>query len=73
MFGKVIKGMEVVKKLELVGTAQGEPTKPVKIVDCGETSDTMSQAAAKKEKGNFRKFFPHSITLFFWHLIFFHD
>merc|ERR1712046_119527 len=36
VFGKVIEGMEVVKKVEAVGSQGGETSKEVKIVDCGE-------------------------------------
>lgn len=36
VFGQVIEGMDVVKKMEAVGSAQGETCKPVKIVDCGQ-------------------------------------
>ncbi|OWM75209.1 hypothetical protein CDL15_Pgr023730 [Punica granatum] len=51
VFGKVVKGMEVVKKMEQVGTGDGKPMRPVKIVDCGETSETKIQAPAREEKG----------------------
>ncbi|KAK4766108.1 hypothetical protein SAY87_007750 [Trapa incisa] len=51
VFGKVLKGMEVVKKMELVGTNDGKPIRPVKIVDCGETSKTTIQAAMQEDKG----------------------
>lgn len=43
--------MEVVKKMEQVGTGDGEPICPVKIVDCGETSETKIQAASQDDKG----------------------
>ena len=36
VFGKVIEGMDVVKKIEAVGTASGKPTKRVVIEDSGE-------------------------------------
>ncbi|KAH0791586.1 Peptidyl-prolyl cis-trans isomerase CYP19-4 [Histomonas meleagridis] len=36
VFGKVIKGMDVVKAIEAVGTGSGTPTKTVIIADCGE-------------------------------------
>lgn len=45
-----MRGMEVVKKLEQVGSADGKPLQPVKIVDCGETSERRIQDAAVEEK-----------------------
>jgi len=36
VFGHVISGLDVVKKMEKVGTASGKPSKKVKISDCGE-------------------------------------
>merc|ERR1719493_553369 len=35
VFGKVIEGMDVVKKIEAVGSRSGATSEPVKIVDCG--------------------------------------
>lgn len=37
--------MDVVKKIEQVGTGDGKPIHPVKIVDCGETSENKIQGA----------------------------
>ncbi|XP_065861070.1 peptidyl-prolyl cis-trans isomerase CYP63 [Euphorbia lathyris] len=51
VFGKVIKGMDVVKKIEQVGTADGKPIHPVKIVDCGETSESKLPDAVGKDAG----------------------
>ncbi|CAG7905107.1 unnamed protein product [Brassica rapa] len=51
VFGKVVKGMEVVKKMELVGTSDGKPTSNVKIIDCGEVSQLKGEDAAEKDKG----------------------
>ena len=51
VFGKVMKGMDVLKKIELVGTLDGKPTQPVKISDCGETSESKIQDAVGKAKG----------------------
>ncbi|XWS76338.1 hypothetical protein CRYUN_Cryun01aG0167400 [Craigia yunnanensis] len=55
VFGKVMKGMDVLKKIELVGTVDGKPTQPVKISDCGETSESKIQDAVEKAKGKGKK------------------
>lgn len=57
VFGKVVKGMEVVKKMELVGTSDGKPTSNVKIIDCGEMSQLKAQDAAEKDRGTKVNFF----------------
>jgi peptidylprolyl isomerase len=36
VFGKVLEGMDVVKKIEAAGTSSGRPKKPVVIADSGE-------------------------------------
>ncbi|KAI9137502.1 putative peptidyl-prolyl cis-trans isomerase E [Paraphysoderma sedebokerense] len=36
VFGSVVNGMDVVRKIERVGTESGKPTQKVTIVDCGE-------------------------------------
>ena len=36
VFGKVIEGMDVVEKMEAMGTQSGKPKKPVVIADCGQ-------------------------------------
>mmetsp|Transcript_60240 Transcript_60240/g.178944 ORF Transcript_60240/g.178944 Transcript_60240/m.178944 type:complete len:183 (-) Transcript_60240:364-912(-) len=38
VFGKVVKGMDVVKSIEAVGSQGGETSKKVMIADCGELS-----------------------------------
>ncbi|KAL8170294.1 hypothetical protein V2J09_022098 [Rumex salicifolius] len=55
VFGKLVTGMDVLKKIEQVGTGNGQPTEPVKIVDCGEVSDTKSQSEIKLKKGDKKK------------------
>ena len=36
VFGRVVDGMDVVKKMEAVGSRGGTPSAPVKIVECGQ-------------------------------------
>ena len=36
VFGRVVDGMDVVKKMEAVGSRSGTPSAPVKIVECGQ-------------------------------------
>ncbi|KAH6812413.1 Cyclophilin-like peptidyl-prolyl cis-trans isomerase family protein [Perilla frutescens var. frutescens] len=52
VFGKVVSGMSIVKKMEQLGTADGRPNGLVKIVDCGEKSNVKTQNSdvAEKEK-----------------------
>merc|ERR1712216_1106091 len=38
VFGSVIKGMDVVKAVEAVGSGSGKPSQPVTIADCGQLS-----------------------------------
>ncbi|GFH30734.1 peptidyl-prolyl cis-trans isomerase [Haematococcus lacustris] len=40
VFGKVIEGMDVVMKVEALGTGSGKPSKKVTIADSGELSTT---------------------------------
>ncbi|GMI69342.1 hypothetical protein HRI_000603500 [Hibiscus trionum] len=55
VFGKVIKGMYVLKKIEQVGTGDGKPAQPVKISDSGEYSESKLQDAVGKAKGKGKK------------------
>lgn len=55
VFGKVVNGLDILKKIEQVGTSDGKPTQPVKIIDCGEVSETKIQHTVEKEKGKRRK------------------
>lgn len=52
VFGKVVKGMDVIKKIEQVGTSDGKPSGIVKIVDCGETSNSKVHDGVVAQKGN---------------------
>lgn len=36
VFGKVTNGMDIVRKVEYMGTELGKPKQEIKIVDCGE-------------------------------------
>lgn len=38
VFGNVVDGMEVVRRMEACGTAAGKPTKVIKIENCGQLS-----------------------------------
>ena len=38
VFGKVVKGMEVVRAIERVGSQSGKTSQPVVIADCGQLS-----------------------------------
>ncbi|TXG63727.1 hypothetical protein EZV62_010721 [Acer yangbiense] len=53
VFGKVVKGLDIVKKIEQVGTMDGKAAQPVKVVDCGEVSESKIQdgkGIGKKKK-----------------------
>ncbi|GAA0165726.1 chaperone [Lithospermum erythrorhizon] len=39
VFGKVVKGMDIVKKMEEIGTDDGKTSSSVKVLDCGEISE----------------------------------
>lgn len=51
VFGKVVSGLDLLKKIELAGSPDGKPVRPVRIVDCGETSEAKNQPKITKEKG----------------------
>ncbi|KAJ0110393.1 hypothetical protein Patl1_03283 [Pistacia atlantica] len=56
VFGKVVKGLDIVKKIEQVGTADGKTAQRVKIIDCGEFSESKIQDGKEKaEKKKSRK------------------
>ncbi|KAF8732128.1 hypothetical protein HU200_016093 [Digitaria exilis] len=50
VFGKVASGIALLKKLEAVGTEEGNPSRQVKIVDCGEVSNINSEDQLQGEK-----------------------
>ncbi|KAK9140086.1 hypothetical protein Scep_009767 [Stephania cephalantha] len=60
VFGKVVKGIDVVRQIEQVGSASGKPVCIVKIVNCGEASEGITndeiEKGTKKVK-NSRKIF----------------
>jgi len=42
VFGEVLQGMDLVRKIEAVGTSSGTPTKTVKISDSGEITEPLT-------------------------------
>ncbi|XP_074561466.1 LOW QUALITY PROTEIN: peptidyl-prolyl cis-trans isomerase CYP63-like [Curcuma longa] len=55
VFGKVLNGSTLLKKIERAGSEKGKPLYMVKIVDCGEASVGKTQVAPRKEKEKLRK------------------
>ncbi|XP_019188637.1 PREDICTED: peptidyl-prolyl cis-trans isomerase CYP63 isoform X2 [Ipomoea nil] len=55
VFGKVVKGMDILKKMEQVGTADGKTSELVKIVDCGETSESKTNGKTGDDKAKKKK------------------
>ncbi|XP_057966230.1 peptidyl-prolyl cis-trans isomerase CYP63-like isoform X2 [Malania oleifera] len=55
VFGKVVQGMEIVKKMEQVGTKDGKPDGIVNIVDCGEASQSKAHNVFGAQRGKRRK------------------
>ncbi|XP_071723111.1 peptidyl-prolyl cis-trans isomerase CYP63 [Rutidosis leptorrhynchoides] len=55
VFGMVVRGMDIVRKIEQVGTSNGQVTGTVKIVDCGESSDSGNQDVSEKKKDKKKK------------------
>lgn len=43
VFGEVLEGMDLVYKIEAVGSPSGSPTKPVVIVKSGELNMTQTE------------------------------
>jgi len=50
VFGKVIEGMDIVKKIESVGSSSGKTSKPVVIVDSGELEIPTPEKPAESPK-----------------------
>ncbi|OWM75187.1 hypothetical protein CDL15_Pgr017430 [Punica granatum] len=44
VFGKLVRGHEVLKRIENVGDKEGKPTVTVKIINCGELSEDKKKA-----------------------------
>ncbi|CAA0832146.1 Peptidyl-prolyl cis-trans isomerase CYP63 [Striga hermonthica] len=55
VFGKVVNGMDVIKKMEQLGSSGGKPSGFVKIVDCGEMSKTDAQNAVEVDEEKKKK------------------
>ncbi|CAN1131852.1 Peptidyl-prolyl cis-trans isomerase CYP63 [Linum perenne] len=53
VFGKVVKGLDILKKIEQAGTTKGDPLQSVRIADSGETSE--SNHAGGKDTGKEKK------------------
>ena len=45
VFGEVLEGMDIVKRIEAVGSQSGKPSKEVVIADCGELSTESAPAS----------------------------
>ncbi|XP_008802285.2 peptidyl-prolyl cis-trans isomerase CYP63 isoform X2 [Phoenix dactylifera] len=52
VFGKVVSGMSLLKKIEQAGSDKGKPICTVRIVNCGEASDNKTQTALGTTKEN---------------------
>lgn len=53
MFGKVVEGMAVVKRMEVVGSRSGKPSRKVVIADCGQLASrlqTLMKLKSEKEE-----------------------
>lgn len=51
VFGKVVNGMSLLKKLEQIGSENGKPSCPVKVVDCGEVPvESVNEVKAERGK-----------------------
>nr|GEY59623.1 peptidyl-prolyl cis-trans isomerase CYP63 isoform X1 [Tanacetum cinerariifolium] len=50
VFGKVVEGIEILKKIEQLGTSDGNPAGLVRIADCGEISEDKKKNVLESEK-----------------------
>eukprot|EP00937_MAST-01D_sp_MAST-1D-sp2_P008257 g8257.t1 len=50
VFGSVVKGMDIVRKIERVGSGSGRPSRPVTIVDCGELGGAAQQEKQQQKQ-----------------------
>ncbi|GKC29732.1 peptidyl-prolyl cis-trans isomerase CYP63 isoform X1 [Tanacetum coccineum] len=51
VFGKVVDGIEIIKKIEQLGTSDGKPSGLVRITDCGEISEDKKKNTLESKKG----------------------
>jgi hypothetical protein len=51
VFGRVLSGLEVVKKVELCGSRSGSPSKKISITSCGILKDETPAVASQEELG----------------------
>ena len=58
VFGSVVEGMDVVKKIESFGTESGQPTAKIVIADCGQLRPAGSARAANVRSPRARLFQP---------------
>ena len=49
MFGHIVSGLDVLRKIEKLGTSSGKPTQKVTIVDCGELQGGGKDPPERKE------------------------
>ena len=49
VFGEVVEGKDVVKKIEAEGSEEGTTKKEIKIIDCGEIKEEKDEKKRKSE------------------------
>ncbi|CAJ2643738.1 unnamed protein product [Trifolium pratense] len=55
VFGKLVEGLQVLKRIEDVGDEEGHPTVTVKIINCGEYNDDgekVNKSKTRKDRSN---------------------
>ncbi|CAH9081146.1 unnamed protein product [Cuscuta europaea] len=55
VFGKVVKGMDILRKMEQVGTSDGKSSALVKIIDCGEVLESKVHDKTGEDKAKMKK------------------